>query len=199
MKIKEIFNLRNFSKMYSNNTGNRTLTESIVAPEITKALTDWTNKNPNGVIVGGLALSYHAIPRMTFDIDIILPSDNDIPDSVVGFKRIRPHAYEHNKTHVEIEIVTPEFVNVPLNVFKKVKETAQFVNDMFIASPSGLVCMKLWRLSFQDKADIISLINTNNVDLTGFPNTKEQIEQYEILKQEAQKEKDFKITDKFHK
>ena len=54
MKINEIATLRDFSKMYGNNNGNRTLFESIVAPEIIKALTDWVNLIPDGVIIGGV-------------------------------------------------------------------------------------------------------------------------------------------------
>jgi hypothetical protein len=161
--------MRDLIKMTSKNDGSRTLFESTMIPEIIKVLQDWTKENINCVLIGGLALSHHSVPRMTIDVDFLFFSENDIPDNVKGFKRIRPDAFQHNKTHVEIELLSGEFLKISPLVVKKTFETAISSNGLKIASASCLVALKLYRLSMQDKADIISLLKTGNVsDLTEF-------------------------------
>lgn len=106
--------LREISKMGTANDGRRTIFESVVSPELIHALRDWQQATSLGVLIGGLGLSYHVRPRQTQDIDFLMLQD--IPETVPGFKRTRPHAFQHNRTHAEIEIVTPELVKVPREV-----------------------------------------------------------------------------------
>jgi hypothetical protein len=53
-------------------------------PEILRYVSDFlTSENVNYVIVGGVAVMYHGVPRTTVDIDIILQiDDSKIPDFV---------------------------------------------------------------------------------------------------------------------
>ena len=110
MKINEI--------MQTVNDGTRSLFESAMAPALVDALKDWQKANTNSVLIGGMGLSYHVRPRMTQDLDFLFLSDTDVPDRIPNFKRTRAHAFQHNQTHVEVEIITPNFVNVPENIFK---------------------------------------------------------------------------------
>ena len=65
----------------------------------------------DGIVIGGLLMGLYAKPRTTFDIDILFISETNIPDSVIGFKKIRPHSFEHIKTNVEVEVLSPEYLN----------------------------------------------------------------------------------------
>lgn len=112
-----------------------------------------------GVLIGGLALSYHVKPRMTEDIDLLFLGEQDIPTNVAGFERSQGREFSHGATGVKVDLFTPALLGIPLDVARKVVRTA-LVDDVRIASPSGLVALKLYRLNSQDKADIAALGET---------------------------------------
>lgn len=183
MKIKKVNEIRDIQKMNTINDGNRTLFESIISQEIVLALEDWIKQEKNNyVLIGGLALSYYVRPRYTTDVDILFLSENNIPNKVVNFKKHRKLAFQHNQTHVEIETITPESINVPIDIVKKVFETSIIKDDIKIASSSGLVSLKMFRFDLQDKADIVNLIKNTNVDLTPFNLPDILINKYNKLK-----------------
>jgi hypothetical protein len=146
------------------------------------------------VIIGGIALAYHHIPRYTQDLDVLYLHKDNIPKEVEGFKRTRSGAYEHKKTGVEVELVTSEFVNVPHNIIEKVFDTAIQLDNLKIASKSGLIALKLIAIpsrsskakSLQDKVDIMNLIESGDVDVSEFPLPEDALERFEQIKQEMQ-------------
>lgn len=169
MKIKKINEFRVIDKMNIINNNNRSLFESVIMPEVELALKNWIeNNNSNCVLIGGLALSFYVKPRTTTDVDILFLSYKNIPEKVDKFKKHRNLAFQHNLTHVEVETVTPESINVPIEVVEKVFETAILSNNIKIASPSGLIALKLFRFNRQDQADIENLIINTNIDLRQF-------------------------------
>lgn len=186
--------LRDLTKMQKANDGTRTLFESALAPELIDALQDWQhNANPNGVLIGGMGLSYYVKPRMTQDLDFLFLTNSDIPTQVNGFKRTRPHAFQHNKTHVEVEVITPELVKMSPVIFRKVIETANESNGVHIASPAGLIALKIFRLKLQDEADIVALIKSNKVsekDLLGFSLPADRLNEFRRLEERAAGELD---------
>jgi hypothetical protein len=95
-------------------------------------------------------------------------SDSEIPASVPGFKKARAHRFRDVETHIEVEIVTPEFVNTSEKLFSQVIATCVVSDEIKIASPSGIVALKLGRFSLQDQADIVQLINHFEINVTGF-------------------------------
>jgi hypothetical protein len=181
--------MRNLIKAQTVNDGNRSLFESIMLPEVIRALRDWEKETTNSVLIGGVALSYYIKPRATQDIDVLYASDTDIPEFVQGFKKNRPHAFMHLKTQVEVEVVTPTHINVPASIINKIMETSILSNGIKVASASGLVALKLFRLNIQDKADIVALILAAPIDISGFGLTQNQIDKYYALTIEAQNEK----------
>ena len=108
MKQIEITGIRNLAKMRHINDSEhtRTLFESVMMPEVVMALQDWIRGGAHGVLIGGAALSYHVRPRFTQDLDVLFLQASDIPAQISGFKRTRPSAFQHNKTHVEVEVVS---------------------------------------------------------------------------------------------
>ncbi len=161
--------LRDLSKMNIPNDGTRTLFESIAIPEVEQALKDWKKQVGSiGVLIGGAAAGFYTKPRSTTDIDILFLSLAEIPKHVSGFKRIRPGAFQHDKTHVEIEVIAPESINLPIEMVKHVFATSEISDGIRVASPSGLVALKLFRMKRYDEGDIWSLVETGKVDLSGW-------------------------------
>jgi hypothetical protein len=155
---------------YKPNDGTRTLLESVVSPEVTKALSDFKKAggSKDAILIGGLAISYWGIPRATMDADFLFLSRTDIPMYVEGFKKVRDHAFQHKETHVEIEVLDPPYINLPEHVAKMVLDTAIDSGGIKIASKSALVAMKLFRLKRYDQGDIEQLVSVGDIDLKPF-------------------------------
>lgn len=187
---KSIFpNIRNIEKMNTINYGNRSLFESVVNSEVLLALKDWKNNNAsNYVLIGGIALSYYVKPRFTQDVDILFLSKNDIPNTVNKFKKHRPNAFQHNKTHVEIEVFTSEFISIDQHIVNTVFETSNIIDGIKVASIDGLIALKLNRFKLQDQADIEALIEysiqTNfTIDLTKYNLSENLLNKFQSIKQ----------------
>ena len=171
------------SKMYQINDGTRSLFESIAIPEVEQALRDWIKNSKSGVLIGGAAMGYHGKPRQTFDLDLLFIYPNDIPIHVDGFKRIRPGAFQHNTTHVEVEVCSPaSFASLSVELVRKVFDTAIFTDGMRVASPSAIVALKLQRLKRYDEGDIVQMIETGKVDLNGWPLSEKNWIDFERIK-----------------
>lgn len=177
MRFKELID-----KLNKPNDGTRSLFESIAIPEVELALQDWNKTNHAGVLIGGCAVGYYTRPRATTDVDILFLVKDDIPIIVNGFKKTRNGAFQHNKTHVEIEVLSPSTINISHELVKKVFDTAIIANKIKVASPSSLVALKLQRLKSHDIGDIAELIKTGKVDLTGYPLSKKNLEDFEEIK-----------------
>lgn len=162
--------LRELSKCNAANDGTRSLFESILVPEVMKAMIDWKKQSKHiGVLIGGLALSYYVKPRQTNDGDFLYLLRSDIPTEVPGFKRTRPGAYLHKETHVEIEVLIPKAINVSNALATKVVATSVEKDGFRIASRAGLIAIKLGRFSLQDRADISALFKLGALDLSEYP------------------------------
>jgi hypothetical protein len=181
--IKSINELRNVGKMYSTNDGNRSISESIVVREVELAFKDWISVNPDCVLIGGIALSFYVIPRYTMDVDVLFISDSSIPTSVPNFKHHRVGAFQHNKTHVEIETFTPQSINIPVEFAQAIFDTSKIFDGIKVASPSGLVALKLGRFSLHDQGDIEQLINYTDIDLSPFNLPDLLVNRYEKFKE----------------
>ena len=166
------------------NDGTRTLFQSIAIPEVNKALGDYSKHVPSGVLIGGIAASYHNRPRATTDADILYMHKDNIPDEVPGFKHHRPGAFQHNDTHVEVEAVTPEHINISQELAQKVFDTAELsdrTNGIRVASPSGVVALKLHRQRGHDIGDIVHMHHTGKVDLSDWPIQQKHRDDYEEI------------------
>jgi len=167
------------------NTGKGLLLEnSILVPEVDAAFKDWvlqTKADKFWMLIGGIVVGYYTRPRTTTDVDVIFSSDDDIPESVLGFKRTRGHAFTHNETQVEIETVTPKSINIPEVLFNQVVADSVIRNGIRIPTASGMVALKLMRNDLQDLADIKAIINSNFVDISIFSIPQEKIEYAEKI------------------
>jgi hypothetical protein len=189
MQLHELRPLRSSTlveKWYHVNDGSRTLLESIVAPEVEKAVKDFraNGGTHNAVLIGGLALSYHGIPRATMDADFLFMTTGDLPHFVEGFKRVSDHRFVHKETHVEVEVIDPAFINLPHEIAQEVFDSAIVSDGIRIASPSGIIALKLFRLKRYDRGDIEQLIEKGNIDLAPFKLPQELLDKYDAIVKE---------------
>lgn len=183
------FKVRNRSKSkWKNNNNFRSLFESIIPFEVVSTLNDWKNNynDDNYVLIGGYALKYYLKPRYTEDIDLIFLSFDEIPEKVNKFRRNRSHSFEHIKYGVEIELLTPEYINVDKTVFEEIFKNSKMSDGINIASPESLIALKLYRFNESDKNDIINLYkycveNQIEIDLTPYGISDDRLEEFEKL------------------
>jgi hypothetical protein len=123
-----------------------------------------------GVLIGGLGLSYHCKPRYTSEIDLLFLEPADVPDALPGFARTTGGGFCHDRTRVQVNIATPSSIGVPQDVVEQVFLRGTLSNRLRVATPSGLVAIKLFgRRRVQDDADIVALVKTGRVDFSGWP------------------------------
>ena len=162
-----------------------------LVPEVQQALAAWikakTETCAPGVLIGGLAMSFYAKPRYTEDADILFLSATDIPETVKGFKRTRSGAFQENKTHVEVEVVTTQSINQTQELVKKVIETAVIHDGIKVASIEGLIALKLVasdnpKRKHRDLGDIdLMLENNPRPDMSEWPIEQKHFTKFEEL------------------
>lgn len=139
-------------------------------PEVQSSLLKWVKTKVGGevpgVLIGGLAMSFYAPPRATQDVDLLFMTESDIPEQVQGFRRRRSGAFEDTQTNVEVEVVVPRAINLPVEVARRVLATAVVHQDLRVASLEGLVVLKLFgsdspKRHFSDLGDIQRLLVAN--------------------------------------
>lgn len=62
--------------------------------------------------------------------------------------------FRHNRTGVEVNVLTPAAIGVPSEVAAEVARTTTMSDGVRVASESGLVALKLFRRSRQEEADL---------------------------------------------
>lgn len=180
--------LKSRKKSKWKNNGFRSIFESIIPNEVIITLRDWKDsyKKDNYVLIGAYALSYHTKPRYTEDVDLIFMSFDEIPQMVTNFRRNRNHSFEHIKTGVEVELLTPDHLNRDVDFFKAVFDSSIISDGIRIASPVSLIALKLRRFNNTDKSDITEMYkycmeNNIYIDLNPYKLSSEEIEKYENL------------------
>lgn len=138
--------------------------------QLNTAFRDWVlgNEKSKQVLIGGMAVFNYIQERTTSDVDFVFLSEDDIPSNVNSFKRVRPHCFRHISTHVDIEVLTPDFLSINPELIKIVFDTAFDKGDFRIASPSSIVALKLTRINEMDISDIKALVDNYQVDITPF-------------------------------
>lgn len=158
------------------NIGQRNLIESLHGfPEVLSAIKDfsripWKNKP---ILVGGMAIAYWARGRMTYDADFLFLSEYRLAKArlLIGasskFKVLQGHYIEHKSSGVTLDLLTPEFINLPVEYLNYIYRTTKVDSGVRIASVEGLILMKLSsNRGYKDLADIELLLENPTIDLT---------------------------------
>jgi hypothetical protein len=144
-------------------------------------------------LMGGLALNtYLKRPRATQDVDLLFKSDHAItPEEFRSekFKRHRYHALEHKDTGVEIELLTPEFLNIDSS------KASQMIGRSRnrILQPEDILDLKVEAGRLKDLGDATQLIRDNPKllkDLADLPESKGKERVLEELEDETLEERD---------
>jgi hypothetical protein len=122
---------------------------------------------------------------MTQDLDFLFLDNAAVRDTVSGSDQIDPALLRPHGSGIEVTLVTPAAMCVPPQVADEVARTAIVSDGLQVASESGLVALKLFRLSYQDKADIVALIKTGRVGLSGFSLPAEKMAAFRELVETA--------------
>lgn len=148
-----------------------------LVPDVQHALMKWValklSREKSGVLIGGLAMSFYTKPRCTEDVNLLFLHKYDIPNEVAGFKK-RVAAFQENKTHVLVEVHSPESINLPQDVASKVFATAVEYNGLKVASAQAMVVLKLYgsdtkRRELRCLADIEAILeNSPKLSLSGW-------------------------------
>lgn len=157
--------LRNIAHMNIQASGRLPITKVILQNELDHVFKSLTEKI-EGVLIGGLAVCFYAKPRLTTDADFLYLSETDIPLSVEGFKKSRPHCFVHKGTGIEFEVLTSSYLKMASARAQHIMDTCVVSEGFKIASPEGLIVSKLGRWNRQDQADCEAVMLAVPGDLT---------------------------------
>lgn len=173
--------LRKIGKMNHYNDGSRSLFESIVNYDVLLALRQLIARNDvtDTLLIGGLAVSYHAKPRFSNDIDILVLD-----------KRNRQYKYFKNnlykRKNITLDVYDIGDLGITQEHFNFLKQTEIFSNGMPIPSPTGLMSLYLKNFTLKNKVDAEMLIQNcsfQSKDIKRLTSKEEFIAYGEFLKE----------------
>ena len=175
----------------------RNLTRHASGMPLSEAISDFAaclaGSDIQWALCGGIAVGVHARPRGTDDIDIILNDEASLEQvlrRITGFKKTRDHAVTHKRTGVEVELLTPAFINVNPAIISTAISTATRNRMGSVTIPvvtrDGLVALKLGRGNDYDRGDIKAVIRMGgDVDVSAYPLGEKELGLLKTLKAEA--------------
>lgn len=184
-----------------NENSHKSINSAIFNDDVRKAFRDFVklNKVKDVMVVGGLAVGVYSTARNTQDVDVIVLSEktiDEIYESVKDkFKKTRPHSLEHRSLGVEIEILTPEFINYSKDVVEAALKNAEIHEvdgrEIKVVSAKYLIVLKLKRAaanitkSHMDKFDITNISEIyGKFDLSDLDLPENELKLYDELTKE---------------
>lgn len=140
-----------------------------------RVLRDLMECCPEGVIVGGMAVSFYVKnPRTTKDVDIIL-LDKALDSSQFRqrFETVagKPLTVQHKETGIEVDLLLEENPVLNRELLRATQARFRMIEragiTVRVAAPEMIIALKLRRamnntaLGLQDRTDIVSLLNDN--------------------------------------
>lgn len=139
------------------------------------AIKDLMEYCPDGVIVGGMAVTFYVKnPRTTKDVDIVLLHGTPLTSEFQRrFEPVsdKPLTVRHKQTGIEVDLLTvdnpvanPDLIRLASERFRVIERAGTSVR---VASPEVLIALKLGRAlndtvsGLQDRADIVAILNDN--------------------------------------
>ncbi|NOY69248.1 MAG: hypothetical protein GXP53_07110 [Deltaproteobacteria bacterium] len=173
-----------FANVYGNSNQSR----------FNNAISDIVDVYPKGILIGAIAASkyirYPIIPRMTYDVDILLPEtefemflDDEIPDSVreklethFADSDSAMHSMKHRQTGIYVDFLSVQSKPVRKKLIRYIlnnrKQTTNILKvgetRIEIVKPEILIALKLHRYNknrntekgLSDRLDIIKILKT---------------------------------------
>ena len=152
------------------NRGDRTLAESTLHRHLFQVLQSFVNgTNPERyVLIGELAVSFYAKPRYTAEAELLFASEAELPIRVTGFTRVDERAFQHEESKVLIALFSPESLALDGERVRKIFATSATHAGLVIASPEGLIALKLQHPSYSNLASIAALLTRRTIDMSAW-------------------------------
>lgn len=126
-------------------------------------LFDDLSKFSNYAVCGGIAVALNGRIRATEDVDILVQSETALErlglQHADKFKQIRPHAFLHRSTGIEMDVLTPSLLKVPGNIIEEAIGSARSNYGIRVVNKTYLIILKMYSGRYQDYADILSLLS----------------------------------------
>jgi|GEM_PF-6754781 hypothetical protein len=120
-----------------------------------------------GLLVGDLAMNFHAKYRDADELEILYPEPSSIPGGVDGFTRHHKGVFQENGSKLEVWTHTPKSLHLPDAVAKIIRKSGYNVHEgLMVASLECMIVLKLYasdnrRFENQALADIDHLMERN--------------------------------------
>lgn len=134
----------------------------------TKAIKFLQNYLDDFILIGGLSASFYAPARLTEDVDILVKSELDVNNlyslTKDKVKWVRKHSFIFED--IEVEILSPEFLKLPIEVANYVFDTnVNHFSGVVTPSPEGVILLKLYAFREIDKQDVYNIIKAQGNSL----------------------------------
>lgn len=115
-------------------------------------------------IAGGMAVSVHGHPRMTKDVDVLVPSS--AMKAIKELGKTSPISGFLSGVSVKVDGIDVDFLFLGKGIGSNDITSAKNVAGLPIVGVEPLILMKLGAGRVQDRADIVHLVNAGKVPIT---------------------------------
>jgi hypothetical protein len=150
-------------------------------------------KFSNYAVCGGVAVALNGRIRATEDIDILIASETALERLALQyadkFRQIRPHAFQHRQTGVEVDVLTPEHIKVPNGIVESAIDSAGSNYGIRVVNKTYLIILKMFSGRRQDYVDVVSLLaDKSNADIDFIEETipADKVELFKELVKESE-------------
>jgi len=116
-------------------------------------------------VIGGMAVSAYSPPRMTEDVDFLVP-DSALSD-IQEMGETSPLADAVDGVTLTVGGVTVDFIFMPGDMPEETLEGGPRIEGVPVLRPEALFLMKMHAPRAKDHADVIEMIKSGHVDLDG--------------------------------
>ena len=131
-----------------------------VALKVSKHLKE---RNVPHAVIGGMAVSAYSPPRMTKDVDFLVPSS--ALDAIRELGDAKPLADSVDGMTVPVDDIDVDFIFMPPGMPKEALSDGPSVDGIPVLRPEALVLMKMNAPRAKDHADVIEMIKAGVLDL----------------------------------
>lgn len=131
-----------------------------VAKEVSAHL---TSKGVPHAVIGGMAVSTYSPPRMTKDVDFLVPSS--ALEAIRELGDTTPLADSVDGVTVNVREIDVDFIFMPEDMPEETLSGGPTVDGIPVLRPEALVLMKMHAPRAKDHADVIEMIKAGVIDI----------------------------------
>lgn len=127
--------------------------------------------NSNGVphaVIGGMAVSAYSPPRMTQDVDFLVPENSLNVIRKLG--KVSPLAESVDGVTVTVNEIAVDFIFAPEDMPEETLTSGPKIDGISVLRPEALVLMKMHASRTKDHADVIEMLKSGLIDVKNLKN-----------------------------